>query len=57
MTRSGMKSRKNSTNFCEKEAIVRITNKIILMILRKFERIATSVPVTNENQILLQKFY
>ena len=42
MTRSGLKSRKNSTNFCEKEAIVRITNKIILMILRKFERTATS---------------
>ena len=37
-------TRKNSQEFLRKGAIVRITNKIILIILLKFERIATPVP-------------
>ena len=36
--------RKNSQEFLRKGAIVRITDKINLMILYKFERIATPVP-------------
>ena len=44
-----MNPRKNSQEFLRKGAIVRITNKIILIILRKFERIATPVPGQKNN--------
>ena len=40
---------KNSREFLRKGAIVRITDKIILMILYKFERIATPVPGQKPN--------